>query len=598
LVHREEFGELISIFELQSVEGFDLEIIEKLRPFIFVGKEVGHSTYTFRDLFSDGKHEIATRYSRTVENQHGYIDTSEKGFLGSGYQLMNRYNYRFGTRLSIGMTTEKDAGEELFKGSQPLGFDFYSAHLYYTGDRRLKTFAIGDYNLQIGQGLTFWSSFGFGKTADVMNIARQGRGILPFRSANESGYLRGSAFTYQSGHFTLTCFGSTKMLDANFNVDTLSPEDAHISALLLSGYHRNEAELSDKHTVRESLGGAEVKYSAGRLRLGFSTVYGGYSKPLADPQRLYDKFGLAGSSFLNAGVHYSWLYENAYFFGESAVSGNKGLATINGMLISLHKLLDAAIVYRNYSKYYQAPYGRAFGESTANSNEKGVYFALSYAFAPHWKLGAYVDIFSFPWLRYRVDAPSQGYEYLADIQYDQSKKFSLVLRYRFQSKPLNLNEGQPLHAQHHAARQSARVHLQYKVNASVRLRTRIELSDYVHNTVNEKGFLGYQDIAYNPLGKPYDFTFRYTLFDVDSYNARIYAFENDMPYTFSIPFFNDEGARWYVLAQYRFSRGLSAWVRISRTSLWQSKTIGSGLSLINAPHRTDVKVMLRYNFRK
>ena len=70
------------------------------------------------------------------------------------------------------------------------------------------------------------------------------------------------------------------------------------------------------------------------------------------------------------------------------------------------------MVYRNIEKTYQALYGNAFTESTFPTNEKGLFTGISIKPAAFLKLDAYADIFSFPWLRYRVDAPSNGSEYL------------------------------------------------------------------------------------------------------------------------------------------------------------------------------------------
>ena len=48
----------------------------------------------------------------------------------------------------------------------------------------------------------------------------------------------------------------------------------------------------------------------------------------------------------------------------------------------------------------------------------------------------------------------------------------------------------------------------------------------------ETGYLIYQDVVYKPKSSPFSFSFRYGLFDTDSYNSRIYAYENDILYVF------------------------------------------------------------------
>ena len=63
--------------------------------------------------------------------------------------------------MLVSFTGEKDAGEEFFQGSQKNGFDFYSAHLFVQGFGTIKQLAIGDFQAQFGQGLTFWSGLAF-----------------------------------------------------------------------------------------------------------------------------------------------------------------------------------------------------------------------------------------------------------------------------------------------------------------------------------------------------------------------------------------------------------------------------------------------------
>jgi hypothetical protein len=65
-------------------------------------------------------------------------------------------------------------GDEALKSvvdfARKQGFDFMTGHLAIQNIGKLKSLNIGDYQAQFGQGLTFWSGFGFGKTADAMNI--------------------------------------------------------------------------------------------------------------------------------------------------------------------------------------------------------------------------------------------------------------------------------------------------------------------------------------------------------------------------------------------------------------------------------------------
>src|SRR5690606_21322162 len=148
----------------------------------------------YRDFYHSGRHELFVRYRRVLERERAYSPENPK-FPGSPNQIYTRYNYRLGTRLSYGFTAEKDPGEEFLTGNQPYGFDYWSAHFYAQDLGIFKELAVGDYQLQFGQGLVMWSGLAFGKSAGAIGIARSGRDVLPYRSANENQFLRGAAAT-------------------------------------------------------------------------------------------------------------------------------------------------------------------------------------------------------------------------------------------------------------------------------------------------------------------------------------------------------------------------------------------------------------------
>ncbi|MDG1741419.1 MAG: hypothetical protein P8H43_02475, partial [Crocinitomicaceae bacterium] len=63
-----------------------------------------------------------------------------------------------------------------------------------------------------------------------------------------------------------------------------------------------------------------------------------------------------------------------------------------------------------------------------------------------------------------------------------------------------------------------------------------------------------QDILYRPKSSPINLALRYALFDTESYNSRIYSFENNALYVFSVPANYYQGSRAYVLFRLKFLR--------------------------------------------
>ena len=107
-----------------------------------------------------GKNNLMIRYQQILEEQKGFTENNDTSaspnsrYLGSPEKIYARYQFKYSNKLSFGITAEKDAGEEFFNGTQKNGFDFYSAHLFFKDFGKIKALAIGDYQVQFGQGLT------------------------------------------------------------------------------------------------------------------------------------------------------------------------------------------------------------------------------------------------------------------------------------------------------------------------------------------------------------------------------------------------------------------------------------------------------------
>jgi hypothetical protein len=135
-----------------------------------------------------------------------------------------------------------------------------------------------------------------------------------------------------------------------------------------------------------------------------------------------------------------------------------------------------------------------------------------------------------------------------------------------------------------------------KANTWLSFRTRVQGSRWYQErgVPAQYGISLSQDLNID-LGKV-SISNRFSLFDTDDYNTRQYLYEKNVLYAFSIPALYGRGTRVYSLIQYSPNRKFDIWFRIARTFQKDQKTIGSALEEINANHKTDVVVQLRYNF--
>lgn len=601
--YRNMYGLFLTIYELQTIEGFDRPFVEMIQPFVSLSQDKPEFKATFKNALKYGRHDIFFRYSRILEQQKGYEDFPDSVklakpnsyYLGSPDRLYLRYGFNYKNKFRAGLTADKDAGEEFFKGSQANGFDFYSAFAYANDLGVIKEIAIGDYHLEFGQGLTLWTGLAFGKSSDGLTVIKKQRRVRPNTSSNENLFLRGTAVTAGIKGFNLTAFYSSKFVDANIgDYDTVSQEVAYVTSLQETGYHRTHAEMEDKHAVRETLYGGHFELSKNSFRVGATAFKTMLDKSLEGSEQFYQKYNFRGTENLNFGMDLNFIVSKFNFFGEVSGSENGGRAWLAGFQSALHPQLALSVYYRDFGIKYQNLYSNAIGEGSTNQNEKGLYTGLRFDLHKNWTLSGYVDFYTFPWMRYRADFPSKGRECLGQLEYRLSRDISLYFRYRSDRKETNLDAGESIKKIGETHKQSFRFNVAYSLIPSLILKNRIEYLRFQDvNGRNSEGFLIYQDVMYRPEDKPFDLTLRYAIFDTDDYDARIYAYENDVLYAFSIPGYFYKGSRFYVLLKWELLDSLDFWIRFSQTFYNNQTTVGSGLDEINGSSRSEIKLQLR-----
>ncbi len=598
--YRSLMGNLVSIYELQAIPGWDIGTIQKIRPFI----SVSGSQRLVDDIgtrLKNGERTLLARVTQTLERSKGYLldSSNAKNFYpGSPQRIFLRYKYTYKNLLQYGVVGEKDAGEEFFKGSQKQGFDFYSAHLFVRNAGIIKSLALGDFTVNMGQGLTQWMSLAFKKGPDIMAVKRQSAVLRPYNSAGEIFFHRGAGITIGKDKWQATIFGSLKKVDANFNADTSNSQDDFISSFQTSGLHRTSSEVEDKGSQRQLAFGGNFSYRSGRLHLGVNAIQFQFKYPLVKAGDPYNFYALSGKTFGNYSTDYSYTFKNMHFFGEAAITDRKYPAFVNGLLLSVAGNVDMSFFYRNISRGYQTLYTNAFTESTFPTNEKGFFTGITVRPHSAWRIDAYADMYKFPWLRFRVNAPSEGKDYMIQLNYRPGRHFEIYTRFKAESKFINYNPTQqvlsPVIAQ---PRKNWRTHLSYKLNATFTLRTRAEMVWFdKKGSAAEEGFLFYTDLLYKPMMKPLSGNIRLQYFETDGYNSRLYAYENDVLYSFSIPVFYDKGYRYYINVNYDLTRKFSMWARWSQFVYADRTVVGSGLDEIKGNQKTEMKLQLMYKF--
>lgn len=602
--HIETHGKLMTIYELQSVESYDLETIRALLPFVRVSAELFTPNASLKEMIANSSNELYLRNIRDIQQKKGYSPKEKEGdtrYLGSPDKLFARYRFRYLNKISIGITGEKDQGEQFFRGTQSQGFDYYSAHFFLKDFGRLKALALGDYHFQVGQGLTLWSGLAFGKSADISTVKRNAVGIRQYASADENNFLRGGAATFGiTKKINLSAFYSRKRIDANIT-DTLDEvtNEVAFSSLQNSGFHRTLSEIENKDAVLETHFGGRIEYSGSAFKMGLTGFASRYDGDFQRRLSFYNQFEFTANENFVAGIDYNYVYRNFNFFGEFSRSQNGGIAYVNGVLLSLDSRLSVTLLHRNYGVNYQNLLSNGLAEGSNSWNEKGIFMGAEAKLNGQFSLTGSMDFYSFPWMRFRAYSPnSGGKEFITQLQYRPSRDFVMYVRIRKQEREVNNNRiDSPILKLAQESRTNYRANVAIKITEYLSLRSRVEVSDYKSGeSESEWGFLAYQDVVFKPKSKSYSFTARYALFDAESFNSRIYAYENDVLYYFYIPAYYGVGSRFYLTARYKYRKKLDFWVRYGIWNYRNQETILGGLEEIQGNIRSDVKVVFRYLF--
>lgn len=592
----DRFGPIKNPYELMAIRTIDMQTAKSLNSYVYFG-DSKQQHIPWRNIFKYGRHNIITRWDRVLQERKGHQrrrimqNTGEdqgSHYLGDPNRFLVRHRFTFSRHLQFGFAAEKDPGEPW--GLSPLGFDFVTAHLSVSNIGRIKSIVVGDFQAQFGQGLAVWSSMAFNKSAMSLNSQRFGRGLIPSSGVNENRYYRGIGTTLDLGVIDAAFFYSRTHVDASRN----SEVESTFAGLQQSGLHRTPNEIASRNALGITSYGSNITYSKKSLSLGATYITNQHDEPIIPNAQLYRKNQFTGNGRHNLSVDYQWLLRGIQFYGEIATNEQRAVAMAHGAYVHIDKHLIFNLHYRDLHPKYDALFMAPFSEApSGGSGERGTYLGVQWNHNAHVTSNAYADHYQFRWLRFRSSAPSIGSDYLWQTQIKINKKSNTYSRIRFQQRELNGLDDQIIRALEPEKRLSFRQHVSYASTEKWTFASRVEYSFYQQNNKLQNGWLLYQDIRYSFPQKPIMLTMRYALFDTDGFNARIYAYEHDVLYAFSIPAYFNQGTRVYFLCKWQISGGASMWLRYAQTRYNNAENVGSGLNQISGNRIDDIRIQLR-----
>jgi len=603
--HREKLGPFISLYELQAIPHFDLATIYKLIPFVTVEPGLPSARETLKN---PTQHFLMLRSGKLLEQQKGFseIDTSSRSttrYQGKALYGYLRYRYARTGSYSFGVSLEKDSGEKWWEWKpkrQIFGADFSSFHAQIMNRGKLKNLIIGDFQMQAGQGLIMAAGFSLGKGSEVIRTTyRSTLGLRPYTSVLEANFFRGIAATYAfNKHIDITTFISRTRRDASLDNISDDPDGQIISSLLISGYHRTVTERGKHGIIPEQNIGFHALYKmpSQRGQLGLTLLNTSFSSHLKKKDEAYNRFEFEGKQNLTVGLHGDYRWQNFHLFGEGARSQSGGIGALGGFIAGLGKTLDFTLLLRHYDRDFHTFYGNSISEATRPINETGSYWGLRYSKNRRWQFSAFYDSFRFPWLKYQINAPSDGHDFYLHVLWKPNKRFNAYALFHEKHKQHNLPDANlAISPVVTTVRRTAMINVEYEVPLRFSIRTRLQGGDfYYEGNSRSSGLTILQDVTWH--FSKLELSARIAFFATDNYDSRQYVYEKDMLYAFSLPAYYDWGTRHYLMARYNLAKQIKLWLRWSQTRYTNLEAISSGLNEIKGKTRSELKAQLMYQF--
>ena len=539
--YRNKHGKIYSFSEFKMLPNISKNTIVLLKYFTYLERLMVNDSSILKNITA----KYRSRFSKTIQLSEGY---KSMYYNGAPFRLYNRIKTDFQSKIKFGFLVEKDPGEKSY-------FDFYSGYFKLNNLIEGLSFIIGNYTYEFGQGLAMWSPYSFSKGSEATNsIIKKARGISEYTSVSEYRYLTGGSVQYSHKIFSfLTFYSSNNNTLFNYKQSTfglstsLKPlKNFDISFLY---YARAEADNSKNYLNQPNM----QKYSS---------------------------------------LAYKFINRNILITGEFSLT-NKLVASINTFQLSFLGNLVLVASVRNYPTSYNSYYANGFGETNNTMNEFGLYFGIKW----RTKLGIinfYIDQYKFPESIHNIPLSSIGNDLSFSYKTNIISNTVLFIRYFYESKEgLEQENGENKILFHDTNK--FRFEIAYNVNKKVNFKTRAEILRIQNHDAMETGTLLFQDVKIN-FNNNFVFWGRIIFFDTDSYNSRIYEFENDLVGVMNNQPLWGSGVKWYLLLKYRLFKNISFSAKFTELYKPKSTFLGSGHNLILGNIENKLSMQLDLSF--
>lgn len=533
-----------NVMELQIIPALKEYEIRNLLPFVYVEPTPKQDDRTAADIFKYAKHELDLRFD--VRNMENFKGDPVYGYL--------KYKLNAGKKVQAGLTFKRDAGEKIGLHSR------YGAYVQLNDIWRFKTIVAGDYRASFGLGLVVNTSLPIGKSAYATSLGLTQQGLRKYNGCSND-FLRGVGGTLRLGDVDITAFYSYR-----------KPADMY-----------------------QQTAGANVSYQKNKLRLGATAVEYFTEKPISLQNTYYNAHYFRGSRQFSSSINGQYAVGRVMLLGEVATSQNDkpawGWAALMGARVEPIQDVNLLVLLRHYSDTFDPQLGSSFSETSKPNAEQGVYVGAEIKRLRYWRFNVYTDFFRLSRPKYQIrDSISYGADLFTQAEYLRSSRLSMLWRVRVKHK----GDLDKLTFRYQVNNRVGDFSFRTQADATLTHEAGGGIADGADakKSIAFGGLLAEQ-VEYAPARVPLVLQLRLEGFYIPDYNNRIYAYENDVLYAYSIPMVYGIGARYYANIRYRISDHYSLYLKLSDT--WYAKQWQAKQNLPSS-HRTDLHLLLRITY--
>ncbi|MFO8231340.1 MAG: helix-hairpin-helix domain-containing protein [Longimonas sp.] len=601
--YRGTHGPFADVAALQQVPTLSTRTYRMVAPFVQVRPDAEEASTSAREAAPWWRHDWhmqgLLRAGRRIERARGYTGRTDVPYLGSPYRSVLRLR-AWNAHLDMGLTTDKRPGEPLQwdPTTRQYGADHLVGYLRLRDRGRLRQLVVGSYQAAFGHGLALWTGARFASAYGTpQTLLRHGSGVRAYRGTNPHSYFRGVGATVRiTPQVDATAFVSHRNRDAT--LDTLQhASDIVARSLRSTSLRRTTTERQYRRVLPTTHVGGQVQWQAAGLRVGLLGLYARFGHPLVPSLRPDTRHDFAGqwTTHWSLAAHYT-LSENLTLVGEGALTGPEGRAAVLGAHADIGRA--ATLVVRGYAmhrRYDALDMGSLPGSGGAGS--QGAETRLALTVHPHWTLyGALQQTYTRN-PQFRTTRPEVATRASAAVHYDPHTQLHLRLQGQWrtrdhrQSTTYPYGPTVPVHSMR--TQHNVRTHLRYAFTETLRFDTRAAWTYVQQPDGSETGTLLWVETGYAPLAR-LSTNMRWTLFGTDSFESRLFAYEPDVRYGFSVPALFEHGQRAHVLVRLDLTSAVHLEAKYSVTAYTNRDVIGQGRDQIDSSRVRNWRLQLRW----